>query len=158
MITTRSAHTGDGAFLVRSTRELARSHDVLDHCVGTAADYDEALSHSSPIIGAVLAFVDVDFAGAAVWHRSYSTNRGKEVMYLEDLCVLPEFRRRGIAKALMTSVCAVAQQRGYPSIYWMAMGSNVAALKFYEEIGASIERDTVICRLNQDALSVLANR
>ena len=37
-----------------------------------------------PIVGTLIAEYDGALAGCAVWHRSFSTNRGAEVMYLED--------------------------------------------------------------------------
>ena len=95
-------------------------------------------------------------AGCAVWHRSFSTNRGAEVMYLEDLSVLPEFRRRGVARALLKAVARLALAKNYPSVYWLMMDWNTEASALYQSIGAEIEPGTTFCRIRDDALKALA--
>ena len=49
--------------------------------------------------------------GCAFWHRSFATSRGREVIYLEDLSVLPEYRRKGVARALLKALAAEARRR-----------------------------------------------
>ena len=157
MIEVRQARPGDGAILMETTRALAASHDVLHTFTATATDFEEALFRPDAVIGALLAFVDDVPAGAAVWHRSFSTNRGKEVMYLEDLSVLPEFRRRGVGQALLKQVARLALSKGYPGIYWIMMEWNEPARELYARIGAELEDGTTFCRLNGEALKALAS-
>ncbi|MCA0434762.1 MAG: GNAT family N-acetyltransferase [Proteobacteria bacterium] len=157
MIRIRTAQPGDGAILMETTRALAASHDVLHTVTATAADYEHALFRPDAVIGALLAFVDDVPAGAAVWHRSFSTNRGKEVMYLEDLSVLPAYRRRGVAQALLKDVARLAVSKGYPSVYWIMMEWNAAARDLYAKAGAEIEEGTCFCRIEGAALAELAS-
>ncbi len=157
MITVRQARPGDGAILMETTRELAANHGVLDTFTATVEDFESALFRPDAVIGALLAFVGDKPAGAAVWHRSFSTNRGKEVMYLEDLSVLPAFRRRGVGQALLKDVAKLAVAKGYPSIYWMMMEWNEAGRALYTQVGAELENGTTFCRLHGDALKALAS-
>ena len=110
-----------------------------------------------PIVGTLMAEYDGVLAGCAVWHRSFSTNRGAEVMYLEDLSVLPEFRRRGIARALLKAVARLALEKNYPGIYWLMMDWNKEASALYASVGAEIEPGTTFCRIRDDALRALAS-
>ena len=103
-----------------------------------------------------MAEYDGRLAGCAVWHRSFSTNRGAEVMYLEDLSVLPEFRRRGVARALLKAVARLALAKNYPSVYWLMMDWNTEASALYQSIGAELEPGTTFCRIRDDALKALA--
>ncbi len=77
-------------------------------------------------------------------------------MYLEDLSVLPAFRRRGVARALLKEVSRLAVERGYPSVYWLMMAWNDGARRLYDEVGAEIEEGTCVCRLYGAALERLA--
>ena len=147
---------GDGAVLFSTTRELAKSHGVLETLTATPDDFEFALFRDDPVIGALIAFFDGEPAGTVVWHRSFSTNRGKETMYLEDLSVLPAFRRKGIAKVLLQETAKLALRKGYPSIYWLRMDWNEAARELYAKAGAHIEPGNSFCRIDGDALKELA--
>jgi GNAT superfamily N-acetyltransferase len=107
------------------------------------------------VIGVFLAEWDGVPAGCALWHRSFTTFRGREVIYLEDLSVLPEYRRKGIARALVKRVAQMAVARGAPAVYWLMMPWNDAARTLYNEIGAEIEEGLCMCRLQGEALEKL---
>jgi GNAT superfamily N-acetyltransferase len=156
VIEVRSVQPGDGAFLLQTTQELGRSHGWFDKMTATAESFEAALFCDNPIIGAAVGLVDGQPAGTALWHRSFSTMRGREVMYLEDLVVLPDFRRKGIAEALMKVVAKEAVSRGYQDIFWLMMAWNKDARKFYEKLGASIEDGNCYCLLSDKALQELA--
>mgnify|MGYP003461821293 CR=1 FL=1 len=101
MVAVRAARPGDGAAIHAMVLALATSHGHGTDVLAVASDFEDALFCESPIVGAFIATVDGQPAGCAFWHRSFSTFRGKEVMYLEDLSVLPEFRRKGVGQALL---------------------------------------------------------
>lgn len=156
MIAVRPIKPGEGADLLELVKTLAVSHGEGDRMAATASGLEEALFNAHPVVGCLIAETEGQLAGCAFWHRSFSTFRGREVMYLEDLSVLPAFRRRGIARALLAGVARIAQERGYPSIYWLMMSWNEQARQLYEGIGAEIEDETCYCRLQGDALARLA--
>jgi GNAT superfamily N-acetyltransferase len=156
MITVRNAVPGDGAFLLKTTTELALTHQGPNGIPAKAHDFEAALFCASPIIGALVAEVDGTPAGTALWHRSFSTNLAREIMYLEDLVVLPEFRKRGVAKALLNEVAKVAVARGYPKIFWLAMEWNSNAIALYKSVGADVELANCYCSITGQALQDLA--
>ena len=77
-------------------------------------------------------------------------------MYLEDLSVLPEHRRKGIARALLKALASEAKARGFPSIYWIMMGWNDDARALYAEVGAEYDDGACYYRLSDDKLIRLA--
>jgi GNAT superfamily N-acetyltransferase len=156
MITVRPIRQGEGAALLSMVQALAQSHNLLDHLLASPDMYEAAMFSDQPIVGALLAELDGVLAGCAVWHRSFSTFRGSEVLYLEDLSVLPQFRRRGVARALLKSVGALAIEKNYPSIYWLMMDWNREAHALYQSVGAEIESGTSFCRIHGAALEALA--
>ena len=153
----REVRAGDGVALHAMVRSLAESHGELAEFRASPADYEVALFGENSLVGAVLALVDGVPAGCAIWHRSFSTFRGSETMYLEDLSVLEEFRRRGIARMLLKAVARLAKARGMASISWHLMAWNSGARTLYEEAGADIEEGVCICRVHGEALERLAS-
>lgn len=156
MIAVRPAKPGDGAFLLLTSTELAKTHQWPDGIPAQAGDYEAALFCASPIIGALIADVDGEPAGSAVWHRSFSTNLGREIMYLEDLVVMPEFRKRGVARALLKEVARVAVARGYPKVFWLAMEWNSTAIDLYKSVGAEVEPANCYCAVTGQTLLDMA--
>ena len=156
MITVRPMQRGEGPALLSMVRALAESHKLLHTVLATPEMYEAAMFAEQPIAGTLMAEYNGVLAGCAVWHRSFSTNRGAEVMYLEDLSVLPEFRRRGVARALLKAVAQLALAKNYPSIYWLLMDWNTQAKTLYASVGAEIEPGTTFCRIHDDALRALA--
>ncbi len=157
MIEIRAIRPGEGHIILESARELGKTHYWGPTMSATAADYEAALFCDGPIIGALVAFVDGVPAGTALWHRSFSTSVGKEVMYLEDLVVMPDFRRQGVAEALMKVVAKAAVARGYQKIFWLMMDWNKGARSLYSKLGAEIEDGNCYCSLEKQALLDLAS-
>lgn len=155
MIDIRPIAKGEGGLLLPMTHAIAEKH-WPGAVKAMAEDYERAFFAEHPIVGALLARVGGEVAGAAVWHRSFSTNSGREIMYLEDLAVLPAFRRKGVAQALMKAVAKLAVAKGYPKIFWLAMPWNEGAVQLYRNSGAQIQPDNLYCWLDGAALEALA--
>lgn len=155
-VAVRAVQPGDGKAIHAMVEALAVSHGEQAHFVAAAADYETALFAPGTAIGGFIALVEGVPAGCAIWHRSFSTFRGKETLYLEDLSVLPAFRRRGIARELLKAMAQLAAERGASAISWLMMPWNEAARKLYSEAGAEIEEGVCLCRLHGPALERLA--
>jgi len=155
-ITVRPIAAGEGGVLLEMVKALAEDHGFADKMKSSPADLEAALFAPQPIVGCLLAFYDSAPAGCAFWHRSFATSRGREVMYLEDLSVLPPYRRNGVARALLKELARLARAKGFPSIYWIMVGRNEPGRALYREIGAELEDGLTFCRLADDALERLA--
>ena len=155
-IMVRPIEPGEGGVLLEMVRALADDHGFSDKVKASPADLEVALFTPQPIVGCLLAFFDGAPAGCAFWHRSFATSRGQEVLYLEDLSVLPAYRRKGVARVLFKALARLARDKGIPSIYWIMMGWNEAGRALYREIGAELEDGLTFCRLADNALERLA--
>lgn len=100
----------------------------------------------------VLAYLDDAPAGFALFFTTYSTFLAKPGLYLEDLFVQPEFRGRGVGKALMLHLARMANARGYGRFEWTVLDWNEPAIRFYDSLGAVRMREWQICRLAGPAL------
>jgi GNAT superfamily N-acetyltransferase len=156
VIEVRPIRPGEGKALWEMLHALAASHNFLDNFQPTPEGLEAALFGPGSIVGCLLAECDGELAGCAFWHRSFSTFRGCEVMYLEDLSVLPAFQKRGVGRKLLEAVARLAVEKGYPSIFWVMMDWNEAGRALYSSVGAEIEPGVCYCRIHGEALMRLA--
>lgn len=96
-------------------------------------------------------------AGIAVFFHSFSTFLGKGGIYLEDLFVKPQFRRRGFGKALLSYLAKLTVQRGCGRLEWACLDWNQNAIDFYHAWGASTLDDWTTFRLTGEKLKQLGS-
>ncbi len=94
--------------------------------------------------------------GFALFFTNFSTFLAQPGLYLEDLYVKPEHRGRHIGKALLTRLAALAVERGCGRFEWSVLDWNQSAIRFYENVGATVLPDWRICRVTGDRLAALA--
>lgn len=94
-------------------------------------------------------------AGFALFFPIFSTWRGPSI-HLEDLFVEPSHRGRGIGKALLARVAAIAVERNCARLQWDVLDWNAPAIAFYQSCGARMLESWRIMRVTGDALRQLA--
>ena len=156
-ISIRPAVAGDGQILNDMVRELAEHHGYGKYFVATPQDYERFLADPNALNGALIAEWSGEAAGCATWQRAYQTFLGRETIYLEDISVMPAFRRRGIATALLKAVARLAVARQAAAVSWLMLGWNTDARRIYEAAGATIEDGNCFCKLSGEALERLAS-
>jgi GNAT superfamily N-acetyltransferase len=95
-------------------------------------------------------------AGFALYFYNYSTWRGHAGIYLEDLYVRPEHRGKGIGKALLTRVAAIAVAEGCPRYEWAVLDWNQPSIDFYQSLGAVMKTEWKGMQVSGEALTALA--
>lgn len=135
---------------------LARYERLEHEVTSTADDIRTLLFGPRPFAEAVIARCQGEPVGFALFFHNASTFAGKPGLFLEDLFVKPEFRRRGIGHALIQHVAALAQARGCCRMEWVALDWNRPALDFYDRIGARVRKGWVVLRLEGAPLARLA--
>jgi GNAT superfamily N-acetyltransferase len=157
-LTLRFAKPGDCDVLFKLIKALAE-YEKLSHAVtGNATELEEHLFGSPRYVEAILAEYTGQAVGFALFFHNYSTFLTKPGIYLEDLFVLPEYRRQGIGKALLTKLAQIAVERGCGRLEWSVLDWNEPAIAFYQRMGATILDDWRICRVTQEALIKLGAR
>lgn len=104
-----------------------------------AFDREEFAHHlfgPEPAASVLLAEVDGQMAGMALWFRTFSTFLGRPGIKLEDLFVRESFRGSGVGGALLRHLRTLTDGR----VEWNVLDWNTDAIAVYEAIGA--ERDT----------------
>ena len=157
MLTLRAATPADAATVLELIRALAVYERQPDAVEVDAATLAAQLAAQPPPFECLLAELDGRTAGFALFFHTYSTWRGRRGIWLEDLFVVPEARRRGVGEALLRRVAALAQGRGCARFEWSVLDWNTEAIEFYERLGVSVLPEWRICRVSDAALARLAD-
>jgi GNAT superfamily N-acetyltransferase len=155
-ITITPATEADVPAILAFIRGLAEYEKLADRMVATEDDLRRTLFGARPYAEVLIARMDGNPAGYALFFHSYSTFLARPGMYLEDLFVLPELRSRGVGKALLRGVAKIARQRDCGRLEWSVLDWNESAIGFYRRVGADIMDDWRICRLSGEGIEKLA--
>jgi GNAT superfamily N-acetyltransferase len=146
----RCANAADAPAIVALIRELADYEKlqagfaldeaaVIRDLLGTACHTD-------------LAEVDGAVVGIAVWFWIYKTFGAARGLYVEDLYVQPDFRGRGLGRALLAHLAGKAEG-GF--MEWQVLDWNAPSIAFYKSLGAGPRDSWINYRLNGEALRKL---
>lgn len=152
----RPVRPGDEAELTAMIHELAEFEHASDQCTVTEALMRDALFGPDPTASGHLVEVDGQAAAAALWFRSFSTWDGVGGIYLEDLFVRPQFRRRGLARKLLATLAQECVERGYSRLSWAVLDWNVNAIALYDNVGGTQQSEWITYRVSGPRLSELA--
>jgi GNAT superfamily N-acetyltransferase len=156
MLKIRPATREDAATILDLIRALAIYEREPDAVSATEEDIVRDGFGANPKFRCVIAEWDGQAAGFAFWFYNYSTWQGRPGLYLEDLFVKPEFRGKGIGKALLLHLARVAADENCGRFEWSVLDWNTPAIEFYESLGAKLHREWLRMRVEGDALDRLA--
>ena len=143
---------------------LARYERLESHCKATSEQLREELFGPRAVIGCVLAWEVNEATGAerpvgfALYFSYFSTFLTRRGLYLEDLFVVEDARRRGYGKAIIRHLAQKALDEGCGRFDWSVLDWNQPAIDFYEGLGAEVLPVWRICRLSGEALLRAAGR
>ena len=150
------ATTGDVPLLLRFIRALA-TYEKLEHEVtATEVELRRTLFGERPYAEALIARLDGEPVGFALYFHNYSTFVGKPGLYLEDLFVDPAHRGKGVGKALLQRLAAIAVERDCGRMEWAVLDWNAPSIAFYRSLGAVPMDDWTVFRLAGEALEDVA--
>jgi GNAT superfamily N-acetyltransferase len=152
----RAATPEDVPTIFELIQALAAYEKLSSAVTGTAAELHEHLFGARPYAEVLIAQWEQQIAGFALFFSTYSTFLTRPGLYLEDLFVLPAYRRRGIATTLLHELGKIAIARQAGRLEWSVLDWNQSAITFYEKMGAIVLPDWRICRVTGDALQALA--
>ena len=153
-ITLRRAEREDAPALLRLIVHLADFEKLPPPDVDAQKRLVEDGFGERPRFESWLAFWNggVEPVAYAILFETYSSFLARPTLYLEDIFVLPEFRRRGIGGALLRHCIRTAHERGCGRMEWTCLDWNTSAQSTYEELGARRLSEWYLYRLNRDAM------
>jgi GNAT superfamily N-acetyltransferase len=152
----RPAQERDVPLILAFIRELAEYEKLRHEAVVTEAQLRETLFGPRPYAEVVLAEVEGEALGFALYFHNYSTFLGRPGLYLEDLYVRPEARGMGIGRRLLVHLARVARERGCGRMEWSVLDWNEPAIGLYRALDARPMDEWTVFRLTGEALAALA--
>ena len=154
----RAATVDDVPLILELIRALAEYEKLAHEVVATEEDLRETLFGVRPAAEIRIAEWDGQPTGFALFFHNYSTFLAKRGIYLEDLFVLPEYRGKGIGRALLVHIARLAADRRCGRFEWAVLDWNQPAIDFYKGLGAREMSDWRIFRTDGPNLAKLAAR
>ena len=155
-LTLRPAAPTDCALILSFIRELAEYEKLAHEVVATESGLRDQLFGATPRAEVVIAELDGEPVGFALFFHNFSTFTGRKGLYLEDLYVRPVARGAGVGKRLMQHLARLAIARDCARFEWAVLDWNEPAIRFYRSIGAIGMDSWRVQRLAGEALAKLA--
>jgi GNAT superfamily N-acetyltransferase len=152
----RSATTEDVPVILELIKQLAEYERLSDKVIATEQRVRDTLFAERPAAEVLLASLDGETVGFAVFFTNYSTFLARPGLYLEDLFVKPHARGKGIGKALLALLAKIAVERKCGRVEWSVLNWNEPSIRFYKALGAVPLSDWTTYRLTGEALGNLA--
>jgi len=147
----RAARREDTGSLEGLIREMARFEKLEDQLRLTTEGLARSLFDQRSA-DAFLLEVEGRPVGYAIFFENFSTFEGRSGLYLEDIFILPGFRKQGLGKALFKAVAAEAVHRGCPRLEWACLDWNHQAIDFYRSLKAQPLDQWTVYRLTGEDL------
>ena len=129
----RRAVASDAAIVSDMGRALARHlGDPDQHFTPQAVERD--FFGPAPAGTLLVAEVESQAVAYALLLPAYESAWAARGVFLSDIYVRPEFRRRGVGRALVVQAAREANQNGGSFVWWVTPQNNIEAQTFYERV------------------------
>jgi GNAT superfamily N-acetyltransferase len=146
----RFANENDIPEIFSLIKELAEFEKLSDQIKTNLEELKKTLFGGDRFVEILIAELEGRIVGQALFFKNFSTFLGKPGIYLEDLYVKTEMRGKGIGRALLDKIIAIAKERNYGRVEWSVLDWNKPAIDFYKNIGAIPMDDWTLFRLTSD--------
>ena len=153
----RFAERKDCALILSFIKELAKYEHLENEVVATEKLLEEWIFDNKK--AEVIFVLEEDKeVGFALFFYNFSTFLGRARIHLEDLFVLPEYRKKGYGKAILKKLAQITVERGCGRLEWCCLDWNKPSIDFYLSMGAVPLDDWTIYRVTGNALKELADK
>ncbi len=156
-VTARPAVRADVDAIYERLLRFGRHLGHPDWVSATSAQLGEVLFGPAPKGFAHVAQHEGKIVGVALWFLSFNFWMAQPILYLEDLFVDAEARGLGAGEALMRALAGEAQARDCAWMDWIVLTENEGGQRFYDRLGAKLQPEWRLWRLEGEALAALAD-
>jgi GNAT superfamily N-acetyltransferase len=154
----KSATESDVPVILSFVKKLARYEQLLHEVVATEDLLRETLFGKRRTAEVAIGYLESKSVGFVLFFHNYSTFLGKPGLYIEDLFVDEDYRRRGYGRALLLHVARLAKERDCGRLEWSVLDWNQPAIDFYKKLGASPMSEWTVFRVAGKSLDELAGQ
>lgn len=153
----RYAEEKDTGLVLEFIRAIAAYEKMLDEVVATEELLHEWMFEKK-LVEVIFAEAEGDTVGFALFFQNFSTFVGRAGLYLEDIFVKPQYRKKGYGKAIFQKLAQIAVERGCQRFEWVCLDWNQPSIDFYRSMGAIPMDEWTIYRLSGDAIGEAARK
>ena len=150
----RQATKQDVPTLLYFIHQIAIYEKMDDQVIATEETLNEWMFEKGVAQALILSEGDKD-VGFALYFFNFSTFVGRAGLYLEDLFVLEEYRKKGYGKALFKALVNKAVENNCGRMEWVCLNWNKPSIDFYLSLGATPLDEWTTYRLNENDLDRL---
>jgi len=154
-LTFRYAQEQDSNLILQFIKELAEYEKMLDQVVATPELLQEWIFKNKKA-EVIFAMENGKEVGFALFFYNFSTFLGRAGIYLEDLFVKPDYRKKGYGKALLKKLAQIALERGCGRLEWACLDWNKPSIDFYLSLQAKPMDEWTVYRLTGKTLENMA--
>lgn len=151
----RPATKADVGEILTFIKKLAE-YEKLSHCVIATEELLKKSLFDDKRAEVLLGILDGKVVGFALFFHSFSTFVGKAGIWLEDLFVLPKYRKNGYGKALLKELAKIALKRDCARLEWSCLDWNEPSIQFYLSLNAKAMDEWTTYRLDGENLANFA--
>jgi GNAT superfamily N-acetyltransferase len=152
----KPATAEDVPLILSFIKELAEYEKLAHEVVATEEILTETLFGENAHAEVVIASLNENPVGFALFFHNFSTFLGRPGIHLEDLYVRQEARGQGIGRKMLQYLADLAKERQCGHLKWFVLDWNEDAIGFYKRIGAVPMDEWKIYRVSGEALDKLA--
>jgi GNAT superfamily N-acetyltransferase len=153
----QSASEKDVPVILVFIKDLA-AYERLSHLVvATEELLRKTLFGERKVAEVILGYEGNTPVAFALFFHNFSTFLGLPGIYLEDLFVKPEYRRKGYGKMMLSHLAQITVERNCGRLEWSVLDWNEPAIDFYRTLGAVALDDWTTFRITGNELKLLAD-
>ncbi|MFB6306513.1 MAG: N-acetyltransferase family protein [Flavobacteriales bacterium] len=142
MLRIRKGQKEDMAAVLDLIKELAEYEKAPEEVEMTENRLIKDGFGDKPLFETLVAEKNEKIIGMALYYKKYSTWKGMSI-YLEDIIVTRDFRRKGIGATLFEAVINKSYELGAQRMEWQVLDWNEPAIEFYKKYNAELDEEWV---------------
>lgn len=151
----RTTNEKDIPLILDFIKQIAIYENMLDKVNATEESLKESIFDNNRA-EAIFIELDNDVIGYIIYYFNFSTFAGREGLYLEDLYIKPDYRKKGIGKKAFKFLAEIAKENKCGRMEWTCLDWNKSSLDFYKSIGANQKNEWILHRLEKEGIERLA--
>jgi len=156
--TIKPATKKDVPVILNFIKKLADYERLSHEVVATEELLQRTLFGQRRTAEVAIGYLNSDPVGFVLFFHNFSTFIGRPGIYIEDLFIDEQFRRRGFGGALLRHVAKLAAARECGRLEWSVLDWNEPAINFYKKLGAVSMNEWTVFRMTGENLQRLADR
>lgn len=135
-------------------KELAIHENMLDQVKCTTEELEESYLKNN-YVNILSLKVDDKIIGYAMYYYTFSSFWGLGGLYLEDIYIQKEHRKKGYAKEVFKYLAKICKEKNLKCLEWVCLNDNDLGINFYTALNARHMKEWRTYRLEGKNLEAL---